>query len=270
MNWFNRLLGRKQEVDDFAVALPAATHQPAVTVPYRFSNAELVIAAFGDLHGRLDLLQRHFPLLDKLAQAPDRKLIEVYVGDYVDRGPNSALLIELMIERQRLQDRSIIYLRGNHEDMMLAALDDDAVFKQWVKFGGDTTMLSYGVSPNAAAYDVTGSRLRFKTAVPQAHVEFLSGLQDYYVEGGFLFVHAGLRPGVPLSSQQKRDLHWIREPFLSSSSSSGYTVVHGHTPTSRPTFRLNRIGIDTGAYQTGNLTCLVISNDGVVAHETGR
>jgi len=269
-NWLDKIFGQSNASDSESFARDAAPSQSSGILPYRFTNDDLCIAAIGDLHGRLDLLQKHFLLLDEIAANSSKRLVEVYVGDYVDRGPNSAQLLETLIERRKLTDRYLVYLRGNHEAMMLAALDDDAAFRQWVGFGGDTTMLSYGVSPVLAIRETSKVRQEFKAALPEAHITFLRELEDFYVEGGFLFVHAGIRPGLRLEDQKLRDMHWIREPFLSSTTDIGLTVVHGHTPTLRPTFRLNRIGIDTGAYQTGNLTCVLINSEGVTIHETSR
>lgn len=265
MEWVKRLLGRASQRD-----VPA-TEVEAIRPPrYAFSDPSVRIAAIGDTHGRSDLLQRLGLLLDRFAGDPQRRLIEIYLGDYVDRGPNPKGVIDYLIERSARTDRQVICLAGNHETMLLDALEDDEQFLGWLQLGGETTLRSYGVPIGKKRGDVTIARDAMAAALPPAHRQFLASLPTYFAHGGFYFVHAGVRPGIQLDQQKSRDLLWIREPFLSTSASFGATVVHGHTPSARPVFRLNRIGIDTGAYQTGLLTCLMITSEGVATTDTQR
>jgi serine/threonine protein phosphatase 1 len=237
---------------------------------YKFNDPHICIAAFGDIHGRIDLLHQLSPALDKAAQDPARSLLEIYLGDYVDRGSNPKAVIQYLIDRSNLTDRQVICLAGNHEQMMIAALDNDNDFKRWLDFGGQSTLLSYGISPVQAGKDIAKIRIAFVKAVPQTHVDFLRNLPTSYAHAGFFFAHAGVRPKVPLSKQKDEDLLWIRNPFLTSFADFGAVIVHGHTPGAKPIFKLNRIGIDTGAYRTGVLTCLVITSDKIALLDTGH
>jgi serine/threonine protein phosphatase 1 len=224
--------------------------------------------AVGDIHGRLDLLARLEPLLDAAARDPDRVLIEVFLGDYIDRGPASCGVIDRLIARAARRDRITVHLGGNHEAMLLAALADDRAFLHWLDNGGRTTLLSYGVSPQRAGADPAGTRAALARAIPDSHRAFLRSLRVSFHHGGFFFAHAGVRPGVPLAAQDPEDLVWMREPFLSATGDLGAVVVHGHTPTRAPVFRENRIGIDTGAYVTGVLTCLLVTDRQVTPVDT--
>lgn len=235
---------------------------------YKFSDKTVTIAAFGDIHGRVDLLIKLGITLDKAAQALERSLIEVYLGDYVDRGANSKGVIDYLIARSSLTDRRIVCLAGNHEQMMVAALETDEDFKKWLGFGGESTLLSYGVSPTGAGKNTARKRAEFIQAVPQSHVEFLRALPTSYHHAEFFFAHAGVHPKRSLSEQKDEDLMWIRNPFLTSFADFGATIVHGHTPGQKPVFRSNRIGIDTGAYRTGILTCLLITSEKISILDT--
>ena len=226
------------------------------------------MAAIGDLHGRIDLLNRLKPELDRKALDPARRLVEIYLGDFVDRGSNPKAVLDHLIERRKLTDRTVVCLAGNHEEMLLAALDDDAHFKTWLGFGGESTLMSYGLSPRTTRGSTASLRAALRAAMPQAHVDFLRSLSLFYRHREFFFVHAGVRPGAPLESQGSRDLLWIRDPFLKSTANLGAVVVHGHTPTADVVFRPNRIGVDTGAYRTGVLTCLFISSTGIACADT--
>lgn len=268
LSWIRRLF----EPSDAAPAggadpAPPSPAGPAVPA-YSFQDREVRIAAVGDLHGRLDLLERLEPVLDAAAQDPSRRLIEVYLGDYVDRGANPRAVLERLMRRTALTDRTVICLAGNHEHMLLGALERDSDFASWLDFGGQSTLQSYGIPPARAAADLPGTRAALARAIPRSHIDFLTSLPLSFAHGGFFFAHAGARPGVPLEAQTARDLLWIRQPFLGTSANLGAVVVHGHTPTRKAVFRLNRIGIDTGAYQTGILTCLLVTSDGVVPVDT--
>ena len=181
----------------------------------------------------------------------------VFLGDLVDRGPNSAGTVErvrqLAIRRPRIR-----LLMGNHEEIFLRSIaGDEKALKLFTRIGGRETMLSYGVDPSAYdRMDYDDLALALKTVVPQSHVDFLTGFEDMIFAGDYAFVHAGVRPDVPLGEQHVRDLRWIRDPFIDFGRSLEKVVVHGHTIASQPEFRRHRIGIDTGAYDTGRLTAL--------------
>jgi serine/threonine protein phosphatase 1 len=220
------------------------------------------IYAIGDIHGRADLLNRLFTEIDAdSARSPDAEALEIYLGDYLDRGPASRQVIDDLIARGR--SRRAVFLKGNHETYPLEFLRDPTFFGAWSQLGGRETLISYGVLPPIAPgpNEWTEIARAFAAALPAEHRDFLQDLQPYACYGDFYFVHGGVRPGVPLERQREEDLLEIREPFLSSQVDFGKVVIHGHTPALEPEFRPNRIGIDTGAYATGKLTCLVISGD---------
>lgn len=223
------------------------------------ADADMVYAV-GDVHGRLDLLERLEAIIqeDVRRKAFGRPVI-CYLGDYVDRGPQSAGVIEWLARSSEGTARRI-YLKGNHEDRMLAFLEHpEANGPRWLEFGGRQALASYGIETpeDAADADWPGIRDALKAALPPSHLRFLNGLQLAFRWRDHLFVHAGLHPERGLADQEARDLMWIREPFLSSGRDWGARVVHGHVIEPEPVVRPNRIGIDTGAYRTGRLTCLV-------------
>lgn len=267
LSWFERLIRRPEPLcpSGSAAAVP-----PGGLPSYAFTDPRVRIMAIGDLHGRLDLLERLAPVLDAAARDPARRSIEVYLGDYVDRGADPRAVVDHLVGRMTLSDREVVCLAGNHEQMLLGALETDADFLRWLEFGGRSTLRSYGIDPDRAAADPTGTRFAFAEALPASHVAFMRSLPLSYAHGGFFFAHAGVRPGVALEAQTSRDLLWIRKPFLDSSDELGAVVVHGHTPGRAPEFRRNRIGIDTGAYRTGILTCLLVTSDIVLPIDSVR
>ena len=221
------------------------------------------IYVIGDVHGRSDLLASlHHAIRVDLHQrpAPPRRTV-VYLGDYVDRGPGSFEVIEMLIRRP-IKEAQSVYLKGNHEDMMLRFIQGEAV-PAWLHNGGEATLASYGVRVGmmAGAATVEGLRRQLRKALPPAHLAFLEHLRLMHVAGDYLFVHAGIRPGVPLDDQRPADLMWIREPFLAKQDSFDKCVVHGHTISLVPEVHPHRIGIDTGAFYSGRLTCLVLEAD---------
>lgn len=235
------------------------------------------VYAVGDIHGRLDLLQRlHEKILEDAAQnppkLPGKRHVLVYVGDYVDRGPDSVGVIELLLNNP-LAGFETHYLKGNHEDFMLHFLDNGADGNVWLMNGGIETLQSYGISlpwdlggnsqgpPPLGPGEMESLRLALKAAVPESHLDFLTRLERHHTEGDYLFVHAGIRPGVPLEKQSERDLIWIREGFLDYEGDFGVMVVHGHSARSKPDIRDNRIGIDTKSGYSGRLTALVLDGD---------
>lgn len=197
------------------------------------------ILAVGDLHGRHDLLRK---VLTEVLPAQPVGTRLVFLGDYIDRGPDSkATLEDLLILKARLP--GTVLLMGNHERMLLEALEGRSL-EMFLFNGGRETLHSYGLNRE------TMQRL------PAAHVDFLRGLPLWHETSDYIFVHAGLRPGVPLASQQERDLLWIRHEFIHSSWDFGKTVVFGHTPFAQPLLKTGLIGIDTGAGFGLGLTCL--------------
>jgi serine/threonine protein phosphatase 1 len=219
------------------------------------------VYAVGDIHGRNDLLLRmHDMILADAESVPDLRKVVVYLGDFIDRGDASREVIDMLLDKP-LPGFESVYLMGNHEEIMLVFLDDPSVGPNWFMNGGDATMYSYGVGhPKAAGMEDRFVRMReaLKEKLPQRHLDFLRALKTYHIEGDYIFVHAGLRPGRPVEDQDRSDLMWIRDEFLSSDADLGGCVVHGHTISEKVQFRHNRIGIDTGAYYTGSLTCLVL------------
>lgn len=218
------------------------------------------VYAVGDIHGRFDLLKALYEQirLDLDARPPQRSL-EIFLGDYLDRGPQSREVVEWMIAAKPLSDQRIC-LMGNHEEMCLRAVEEPAAAQHWFGNGGLETLVSYKPIPHHILAGMTLGRAHaeLSAAIPHSHLEWLRNLPRTATVGDYVFVHAGLRPGRPADSQDPEDLIWIREPFLSSKFDFGKVVVHGHTPASEPEVRPNRINIDTGAVFTGRLTCLLL------------
>jgi serine/threonine protein phosphatase 1 len=223
------------------------------------------IYAIGDIHGRADLLVKIHQRIraDAAKHASGKRKIVVYLGDYVDRGVASRQVIELLL-RSPLEGFEAVHLKGNHEDYMLDFLEGGGKAMGWLFNGGEATIASYGAATPGNPYLEAGGlndlREALRAAVPEDHRAFLANLRLHHREGGYLFVHAGIRPGIPLIYQSDEDMMWIREEFLDCQTDHDCRVVHGHTVTWSPEVRANRIGIDTGAYVSGELTCLVIED----------
>ncbi len=226
----------------------------------------LRLYVIGDVHGRTDLLaDMHRRIARDLARRPVADWRVVHLGDYVDRGPDSAGTLELLLDYQGEGHGD--FLIGNHDRFLLDFLTDPegADFDLWMVNGGVATLDSFGVDGMLAAFSgAERSRRRLRDEVVAAMRPglpgFLGGLSQMLRFGDYVFVHAGVRPGVPLEDQSAHDLVWIREPFLSSGEDHGAVIVHGHTPVEAVEVRPNRIGIDTGAVFTGKLTCLVLED----------
>jgi serine/threonine protein phosphatase 1 len=218
----------------------------------------------GDIHGRLDLLK---DLEGRIAGDAEGAFVErhiVYLGDYVDRGFESRQVLDHLIE-QPLPGFHRVLLIGNHDAWLRDFARGDQVSSTWMQFGGDATMLSYGVRVDLKTHDeqrLAMVRDTLAAKLPASHRTFLEGLELAFGLGDYYFCHAGIRPGVALGEQSESDLLWMREPFLSWGGDAGIIVVHGHTVDERPVVRRNRIGIDTGACWTGNLTSLVLEGAG--------
>ncbi len=217
------------------------------------------VYAIGDIHGRLDLLDR---LLANIAE-DDRtrgdgiETLYIFLGDLIDRGPDSCGVVERLLAFSR-SGANVRFLMGNHEQVFLRALEGDRRSLRFLaRIGGRETLKSYGIADeDYNALDFDGLAAIAAEKVPAAHLAFLSGFETMIRLGDYLFVHAGIRPGVTLEDQEQSDLYWIRDEFLSHRDSFGAMVVHGHSITEDIDVRGNRIGIDTGAFATGRLTAI--------------
>lgn len=217
----------------------------------------------GDIHGRADLLDAlHVRIEADIDASRDREPVLVYLGDYVDRGPDSRAVLEALSSRA---PRNAVrhFLKGNHEETMLAFLGGSRRDPGWLESGGAQTLASYGVDVAFPWTPETLERMAcaLSTALPDHHMRFLRGLVLFRILGDYLFVHAGIRPGVPPARQAVADMLHGGKAFLNASEPHPYMVVHGHHATTEPDVRPNRIGIDTGAFATGRLTCLVLEDD---------
>ena len=214
----------------------------------------------GDIHGRLDLLDQLLAEIEReRSKSPARKTLLVFLGDLIDRGPQSAQVIERLRSYSSEGVRTI-FLLGNHEEVLLRILDGDTwLIPSWLRFGGAQCLQSYGGDPAKIVGKSDERALAvIRAAIPEDHEQFLKSFVDTCRFGDYLFVHAGIRPGIPVENQLQEDLRWIREPFLLDDSDHGCVVVHGHTISPEVEERPNRIGIDTGAYRSGVLTALAL------------
>ncbi len=221
--------------------------------------------AVGDIHGRADLLERIHRQIRADADEGEnasRKIVRkiIYLGDYIDRGPQSFEVVDMLIS-DPLPGFEAVHLKGNHEDFLLGFLEDGRLGESWLMNGGFQTIISYGVDCESAFEAITvmkSVRESLTMALPENHKAFFAGLKTYHIEGDYLFVHAGLKPGRPLKDQDEHSLLWIRGEFLGHAADFGKMVVHGHSIQPEPDIRPNRVGIDTGAYYSNRLTCMVI------------
>jgi serine/threonine protein phosphatase 1 len=234
------------------------------TVEYRIPDG-LSIIAFGDVHGcadRLDsLLDR---IAERVAEFPERRHIVVSVGDLIDRGPDSARVVARLIEG--VPGCEVVVLRGNHEAMMLDFIHGDEDAENWLHNGGLHTMASYGIDRYkvlAEEASLDALRRALLANLPPEHLAFVLATRFSFECGGYFFVHAGVRPGVPLDRQKEEDLIWIRDEFLDWEGDFGKRIVHGHTPVDVATFKPNRINLDTGACFGGPLTAVLIEGSEV-------
>jgi serine/threonine protein phosphatase 1 len=216
----------------------------------------------GDIHGRLDLLRDVHRQIDDDKARRGGPAREIYLGDYIDRGPSSAGVVSHLLDRAAAVET--VFLRGNHEQMLLDLLAGYDCLEDWLHVGGTTTLLSYGVAPRLLARLVSPAAIRrqLEAALPAAHRRFYEETRLYAALGPYLAVHAGVRPGIRLEEQAPKDLLSIRWEFLQFAGDLGFIVVHGHTPAMAPELRPNRINIDTGAFATNRLTSLRIDADG--------
>jgi serine/threonine protein phosphatase 1 len=222
------------------------------------------VYVIGDIHGRSDLLERMVSQIsDDFNDNPVSNGLTVTVGDYIDRGPDSRGVLDRLVRNPFPTD--YVALKGNHEALFERFIHDPAVAEDWRRLGGLETLHSYGVPVSSVMrgenYERAASELQ--SAVPAEHFRFLASLKPFIVVGKYFICHAGVRPGIPLEGQSIQDLLWIRDEFLNSTVDFGGIVVHGHTPNERPEILPNRINIDTGAYATGRLTCVVLENSDI-------
>jgi serine/threonine protein phosphatase 1 len=244
--------------------VPPASEVPAGQHPAVPDGTRLYVV--GDIHGCVDLLAAmHEMILADAGRAQAERRVVVYLGDYIDRGPNSKGVVDLLTERP-LAGFETVHLRGNHEQTLLTFLDDISIGPDWFSFGGVATFESYGLTAPVEIFDVDALRAAqaaLRDGLPPAHLDFYCDLRLGHLEGDFLMVHAGVQPNLPLDAQTENDLLWIREPFLQSTADFGVIIVHGHTIAQGPEIRPNRIGIDTGAFHTGRLTCAVFQGNSI-------
>ncbi len=221
--------------------------------------------AVGDIHGRADLLQDMHDLILKDAENSngDVRKVVVYLGDYIDRGHASNAVLDILIYHS-LPGFKSVFLRGNHEQTLLTFLADPTIGYSWFSFGGLATLASYGLNKDNFFMDepfMETIRAALCKALPPDHLAFLSSLKTHYEQGDFFFTHAGVMPEQPLADQAEDELLWIRETFLFHPNPLEKVIVHGHSISHLPEIKHHRIGIDTGAFWSNHLTCLVLEED---------
>ena len=228
------------------------------------------VYSIGDIHGRVDLLQQLHGLIEADAADHGGGRTLVYLGDCIDRGMHSREVIDELLDAP-LAGFETVYLLGNHEQTLLDFLDHPKAAAGWLAWGGRETLASYGVNlqPHVRP-DPEQLRDEFQARLPEHHLAFYQAMQLMHQARDYLFVHAGIRPGKSLQEQSNEDLLWIRDDFTESRVQHEHVVVHGHTISDEVVFRPNRIGIDTGAYYSGVLTCLVLEGEGQRLLQTGN
>lgn len=236
--------------------------QAPAAAPYPVMAEGCVYYIIGDIHGRIDLLKKIHGLIKNDIADHDSSLKKniVYLGDYIDRGDHSREVIDYLLNSP-LKEAHSIYLKGNHEDTLLQFYDSPDIGAHWFKFGGMATLLSYNLkitSNMPSSEQIKMLWEHFKEQLPPDHLAFYQDLQLMHEAGDYLFVHAGIMPGRKLIQQSPRDMMWIRDEFLEFERSHEKFIVHGHSISSEPEIKPNRIGIDTGAYYSNRLTCLVL------------
>jgi serine/threonine protein phosphatase 1 len=250
---------RSRGVVEIADFLDYFTTKPRASIRPR--PGDRLVYAVGDVHGCLSLLDELVVKIarDALHQPFSAKPMLVFIGDYVDRGQDPKGVIDRIIGLKNSPAFEVRALKGNHEDALIRFLRDASTGPKWVAYGGQNTLASYGVippGPDADATEWEAARAALGEAMPRSHLNFLAGLELKLEVGDYIFVHAGLRPGVPIDEQEEKDLIWIRDDFLNARRPFDKVVVHGHTPTQSPHIDHRRIGIDTFAHVTGVLTAV--------------
>ena len=221
----------------------------------------LRVYAVADIHGRHDLLRQMLGLIEADRRDAPSDVRVIFLGDYIDRGPESAQVIDTLLAGER--EEGWICLSGNHEALLIAALEGRSSWRRWLFNGGVEALASYRM--NVGELGRLGDRMgeAVREAIPPAHIAFMGGLRTHVRFGDYFFCHAGVRPGVALEAQSPEDLIWIRDPFLGSAENHGACIVHGHTPRAEVERLPNRINLDTGAYYSGRLSCAVIEGESV-------
>lgn len=248
---FNFIFGRKKQKLDWGRA-------PIIPDGNR-------IYAVGDIHGRIDLLTdiRRKISEDIRSFGGSENNTVVYLGDYIDRGLDSKETLDTLI-KVPIDNAESVFLKGNHEEMLLIFLDDASIGPTWLSYGGDAFLYSYKIEmPVGFSKKEKFNKIqeRLKETLPAQHLDFIRSLELSYELGDYFFVHAGILPGKPLSKQTPRDMLWIGEEFTMDQSVHEKRIIHGHTVTKSPEVRHNRIGIDAGAVYGGKLYCLVLEGD---------
>jgi len=230
------------------------------------------IYAIGDIHGRADLLRDlHGQIMEDARTSKATRNVAVYVGDYIDRGLQSREVLDCLLD-DPLPGFESVYLKGNHEDAMLKFLEEIEIAPDWLAYGGDATLYSYGVKvprPPLTPERLGEMQADFLQKLPDRHLDFLRHLRLTHEEGDYYFVHAGVRPGRPLHAQKEEDMLWIRDAFLLSEEDFGKVIVHGHSIAFKVEFKPNRVGIDTGAFASGTLTALALDGETQRILQTG-
>ncbi|MBB3929490.1 serine/threonine protein phosphatase 1 [Kaistia hirudinis] len=243
-------------------AAPAAGTRPTLALPDR----DQVLYVIGDIHGCLRQLEALESLIvERASHIADREHVIVLVGDLVDRGPQSASVIDRAMALLGGNVRRIV-LAGNHEEAMLDSIESATAAADWLSFGGHETLKSYGADEIPRVDSRAGFRKfqrMMEFLVPPEHIEWLRALPKAVRWRDYFITHAGVRPGLDLDEQSQRDLQWIREPFLSSDEDFGAVVVHGHTPSETPMRYANRISVDTGCFMGGRLSAAMLDRDSV-------
>lgn len=230
------------------------------------------VYAVGDIHGCYEQLRAAYAAIEKDAAVIGGRSLVIFLGDYVDRGLHSKSVMNFLCSRSSSSFESV-FLCGNHDEEFLQFCLNPSRKLAWLDFGGRETLMSYGIDADhilKSAGGAQGLAQAVRQVIPDQHIEFLKGLPILARVDDVVFVHAGIRPSVPLNEQSDYDLTWIREPFLSKGPGFEFTVVHGHTVTMEPSFGRQRIGIDTGVYETGRLTVLKLSNGEASFVDTNR
>ena len=267
-----KLLRRWVDRSELVSAEQAIENSPGIEGVSPYLPPDRRVYCIGDIHGRLDLLEELHEMILKDADGFKGDKVVVYLGDYIDRGAQSRQVLDLLID-EPLEGFDAVHLMGNHEHAMLDFLrNPTGIGAAWLSFGGQVTCMSYGVGLGKVLMNMGMELLKeeLEEKLPQSHLDFLNAMPLSHIEGSYYFVHAGIRPDVPIEEQDIGDLLWIRDEFTSSRSRHDFIVVHGHTISTEVENLPNRIGIDTGAYQTGMLTALVLEGSEQRLLQTGR
>lgn len=264
-----RLLDRYMPSGDRPKAPPFV---PVTTTPATIPDGRRVYA-IGDVHGRADLLKNLLADIQRDALSGDYKgrPVLIFLGDYIDRGFQSREVIDILLG-DLMSPFDTYFLKGNHEAAMLQFLSEPGMGPRWIEHGGAETLVSYGVRPprsRTATDEWAIASQELKRLLPREHLQFLMSLQLSLRIGDYMFVHAGVRPGVELDQQSEYDMLWIRDEFLNDTRALGAVVVHGHTPASQPHRDSRRVGVDTGAYISGQLTAARFEHEAVEFLSTG-